>query len=181
MTRKNRRSIVLGIVLTAGFASLAAAQGPIAQQQQQNAPRRAELEQRVRDRIAQVVRRRLQLSDDQMNKLATANRQFDQQRSALVMEERQARVALRTELQAGDNANQQKVSGYLDQLMRLQRRRLDLVESEQRELAKFLTPVQRARYFALQAEIRQRTQQLRDRGPGGRPGMMNPGARRNLR
>jgi hypothetical protein len=180
MTGKHRVSIVLGIVLLAGSASIGRAQAPVARQQD-IAPRRAELEQRVRDRIAQVVRRRLQLSDDQMNKLSAANGQFDQQRAALVRDERQARVALRTELQAGDNANQQKVAVYLDQLMRFQRRRLDLVESEQRELAKFLTPVQRARYFALQAEIRQRTQQLRDRGPGVRPGKMIPGARRNLR
>jgi Spy/CpxP family protein refolding chaperone len=86
---------------------------------------------------------------------------------------------------SADAANQQKVAGLLDQLMRLQRQRLDLVEGEQRELAKFLTPVQRAKYLGLQNQLRQRMQELRDRvGPGamrGRPPMGRPGIRRNLR
>lgn len=168
--------IALAFISIIGLSSVATSQAPL----QQNAPPRAELEQRVRERIAQVVRRRLELTDDQMNKLSAANQQFDRQRASLVGEERQTRIALRGELAAGNGANQQKVAGYLDQLMRMQRRRLDLVENEQRELAKFLTPVQRAKYFALQTEMRQRMQELRDRGPGGRRRLMNPGARRNL-
>ena len=179
MKRLLSRTLLLTSVSIIALSSQASSQ--IAPRENAPGPGRAQLEQRVRDRIADVVRRRLALNDDQMGKLTAANQQFDRQRMALVTEERQARIALRGELAAGDAANQQKVAGYLDQLMRLQRRRLDLVESEQRELGKFLTPVQRARYFALQTEIRQRTQELRDRGPGGRPRLMNPGARRNLR
>ena len=150
---------------------------------QQVAPQRAALEERFRERTADVVRRRLQLNDDQMARLRAANQQFDRQRMALVADERQARQALRAELVAGDAANQQKVSGLLDQLMRVQRRRLDLVENEQRELGKFLTPVQRAKYFGLQNEIRKRMQELRDR-PAARRGIAPLGnlrTRRNLR
>jgi Spy/CpxP family protein refolding chaperone len=139
-----------------------------ARAEQQRDPRRAELERRFRERTAEIVRRRLQLSDDQMARLQTVNKQFDRERSALVAEERQARQSLRAELIASDAANQQKVAKLLDQLMQLQRRRLDLVESEQRELAKFMTPIQRAKYFGLQNEIRNRMQELRERGPGGR-------------
>ena len=137
--------------------------------QQMAAPQRADLERRFRERTAEIVRRRLQLSDDQMARLQAADRQFDQQRMALVTEERQARQSMRAELVAGDAANQQKIANLLDQLMRLQRRRLDLVESEQRELAKFMTPIQRAKYFGLQNEIRKRMQELRERRPGWRP------------
>lgn len=148
-------------------------------------PRRAVLEQRFREQSAELVRRRLQLSEDQMTKLKAANLQLERQRVALMSEERQARMALRSELMSADAANQQKVAGLLDQLMRLQRQRLDLVEGEQRELAKFLTPVQRAKYLGLQNQLRQRMQELRDRvGPGamrGRPPMGRPGIRRNLR
>ena len=150
-------------------------------------PARAELERRFRERTAQVVRRRLELNDDQMAKLQASNQQFDQQRMALVAEERQTRQALRAELMAGNGANQQKVNGLLDQLLRLQRRRLDIVDNEQRELAKFLTPVQRAKYFGLQNEMRKRMQELRDRragaevgGAGMRP-LGNPILRRNAR
>lgn len=150
---------------------------------QQVAPQRAALEERFRERTAEVVRRRLELNDDQMARLKATNQQFDRQRMGLVGEERQARQALRAELVAGDAANQQKVAGLLDQLMRLQRRRLDLVENEQREIGKFLTPVQRAKYLGLQTEIRKRLEELRDR-PGARRGVAPQGnlrPRRNLR
>jgi len=154
------RIIIVAASIAGASASLSA---------QQVAPERAALEERFRERTAEVVRRRLQLNDDQMARLRATNQQFDRQRTALVADERQARQALRAELVAGDAANQQKVAGLLDQLMRVQRRRLDLVESEQRELGKFLTPVQRAKYFALQNEIRKRVEELRDR-PGPRRG-----------
>jgi hypothetical protein len=166
------------LILVAGSTSRMQAQGGA---RQDVAPQRAELEQRLRQRIAEVVRRRLELNDDQMARLATVNQQLDRQRMALLGEERQARIALRTEMQAGNSANQQKVATLLDQLLRLQRRRLDLVENEQRELAKFLTPVQRAKYFGLQNEIRKRMQELRDRPPAARRRMLGPGARRNIR
>lgn len=149
------------------------------------APGRAMLEQRFRERTADLVRRRLQLNDDQMMRLRGANQQFERQRVALMSEERQARMALRSEIMSGDAANQQKVAGLLDQLMRLQRQRLDLVANEQRELEKFMTPVQRAKYLGLQNQLRKRTEELRDRavdgGTAGRPLMRRPGLRRNLR
>ena len=160
MSKHRSRFIIVVALIAAASASVSA---------QQVAPERAALEERFRERTAEVVRRRLQLNDDQMARLRTTNQQFDRQRTALVADEREARQALRAELVAGDAANQQKVAGLLDQLMRVQRRRLDLVESEQRELGKFLTPVQRAKYFALQNEIRKRVEELRDR-PGPRRG-----------
>ncbi|HUQ19311.1 MAG TPA: hypothetical protein VM099_06825, partial [Gemmatimonadaceae bacterium] len=100
---KTSRIVAFACALIIGLSSGALSQaGP-----RQNMPPRAELEQRVRDRIAQVVRRRLELNDDQMNKLSVANQQFDRQRTALVTEERQTRIALRGELAAGNGANQQ--------------------------------------------------------------------------
>ena len=173
-----RKSLAFtALLFVAGFANRIEAQGS---PRQDVPPQRAELEQRLRQRTAEVVRRRLELNDDQMARLATVNQQLDKQRMALVGEERQARIALRTEMQAGNGANQQKVATLLDQMLRLQRRRLELVENEQRELAKFLTPVQRAKYFGLQNEIRQRMQELRDRPPAARRRMLAPGARRNI-
>ncbi|MEP6906010.1 MAG: hypothetical protein ABI875_07980, partial [Gemmatimonadales bacterium] len=133
------------------------------------AQRRAELERAFRERTAEVVRRQLKLDDNQMTRLQAANQDFDRQRSALAGDERQTRQALRAELLAGDAANQQKVATYLDQMLRFQRRRIDIQENEQRELGKFLTPVQRAKYFGLQAQLRKRMMELRDRtgaGPG---------------
>src|SRR5437764_10840866 len=163
---------VAGILIVGSSKSLTAQATSVLVQPQatQVPPARAELERRFRERTAEIVRRRLDLNDDQMAKLQASNREFEQQRLALVSEERQARQALRAELLAGNAANQQKVNGLLDQLLRLQRRRLDCVDNEQRELAKFLTPVQRAKYFGLQNEMRRRAQELRDAAQGGTGG-----------
>lgn len=146
------------------------------------AQQRAVLERQFRERTGELVRRQLQLNDDQMNRLQATNSQFEPQRVALVMQERQTRQALRAEMMKKDAANQQKVGGLLDQLVSLQRQRVDLVASEQRELGKFLTPVQRAKYFGLQGQLRKKMQELRDRRPA-RAGQGSPllGPRRSRR
>jgi len=87
-------------------------------------------------------------------------------RSAPRREEMQTRKAMREELLAGDNANVSKVADLLEQMPRLERRRIELMEQEQRELSKFLSPVQRARYFALQDELRRNMQELQRRRMG---------------
>ena len=136
-------------------------------------PRRAELERRFHERTGEIVRRRLNLNADQMARLQTVNKSFESQRVSLAMRERETRRALRDELMSSANPNQGKVAELLDQMLRVQRQRLDLVESEQRELAKFLTPVQRARYFGLQNQMRRRMQELQERGQMRRGGIRN--------
>jgi Spy/CpxP family protein refolding chaperone len=88
-----------------------------------------------------------------MKKLQAANSQFEKQRGDLMLREREVRRELRQQIVAGDKANQNRVAQLLDQTMVLERQRLDLVQNEQRELAKFLTPVQRAKLFGLQNEL----------------------------
>jgi len=158
-------------------------------QQGQQGARRQMLEQRLRERTGDLVRRRLQLTDDQMAKLQTTNRQFEQQRMSLIGKERDVRQELRRQLTSG-TADQNRVGVLLDQAMQLERQRLDVMQSEQRELAKFLTPVQRAKLFGLQNELRRRAQELRNgqmqrKGQGQmegqrpmRPGQLRPGAPR---
>ena len=146
-------------------------------------PARQELERRFRERSADIVRRELQLNDNQMSRLQAVNKQFETQRVGLFAEERRARQALRAELTA-TNPNQQKVAALLDQLMAVSRRRFDIQASEQGELAKFLTPVQRAKYLGLQNQLRQRLEEVQRRGgQRGRrfPPMRAPGGKRDFR
>lgn len=124
--------------------------------------RREMLEQRLRERTGELVRRQLHLTDDQMTRLQASNRQSEQQRVALVSKERDVRRELRQQIMSGDAVNQDRVAQLLDQSMQLERQRLDLVQNEQRELAKFLTPVQRAKLFGLQTELRRRVQAMRN-------------------
>ncbi|HJU89699.1 MAG TPA: Spy/CpxP family protein refolding chaperone [Gemmatimonadaceae bacterium] len=131
--------------------------------------RRAEVEQRVRQQFARVVKERLALTDEQLRQLGETSRKYEARRRLLLEQERDARMGLRQELVAGDDkANQQRVSRLLDQLIAVQRQRIELVEQEQRELASFLTPVQRAKFAAMQEQLRKRMQERarnRQQGP----------------
>jgi Spy/CpxP family protein refolding chaperone len=140
-------------------------------------PNRVALEQRFREQSAKVAQQRLGLTDAQLAQLAQSNARFAPQQNQLVVQERETRRQLRLEMTAGNQANQQRVSALLDDALRLQKQRIALVEMEQKDLARFLTPVQRAGYLALQAQVRKRAQELardnatKGQGVGPRQGM----------
>jgi TolA-binding protein len=127
---------------------------------------RAALEQQFRERTARLTKQRLGLTDAQLDKLEKTNARFAPQLRQLGVQERDIRQQLRQEMMAGNSANQQRVSDLLDGAIRLQKQRISIVEAEQKELAGFLTPVQRARYIALQMQFRKRAEELA--GKGGR-------------
>jgi protein CpxP len=125
---------------------------------------RAALEQQFRERTAKLTKQRLGLTDAQLDRLERTNARFAPQLRQLGAQEREIRQQLRQELMAGNSANQQHVSDLLDGAIRLQKQRIAIVETEQKELAGFLTPVQRARYIALQAQFRKRAEELSGQG-----------------
>jgi protein CpxP len=141
---------------------------------------RGGLERQFRERLAEVVRRRLNLNDAQMRQLGQVNDRFERQRMLLLRDERQVRQALRAEVLAGDSANQSRVSDLLDQALKIQQRRLDLTSQEQHDLSAFMTPVQRAMYFGIQDDLRRRMEELRQNRQDRqrRPGALGLGGRR---
>lgn len=122
---------------------------------------RALLERQLRQRLAAVVRQRLQLTDQQFAQLAAVNRKYESQRGSLLQQEVGLRTELRGELLRGDQADQAHVNALLDQIMKVQQSRLALGHDEQRELAGFLTPVQRAKFAAIQEQVRRRVNAMR--------------------
>src|SRR5215210_30238 len=120
---------------------------------------RAALEQQFRERTARLTKQRLGLTDAQLDRLEKTNAKFAPQLRQLGVEERQVRQQLRQEMMAGNSANQQRVSDLLDGALRIQKQRIGIVEAEQKELAAFLTPLQRAHYIALQMQFRKRAQE----------------------
>lgn len=137
--------------------------------------RREALEQRVRQRMAAVVQQRLGLNAEQMRRLGEVNRDTEAQRRLLQEQERDVRVGLRAEVVRGDSANQDRVARFVDQLIDVQRRRIELLSREQRALAAFMTPVQRAQYLAIQDQVRRRVEEMRGRpGRGQRRGPPMP-------
>lgn len=144
-------------------------------------PRRDELERRFRQRLDVIVKERLELTDDQHGRLREVASRTENARRTLRREEYAARMAMRRELLAGARANETRVAELLDGMPVLERRRLDLLEQEQRELAKFLSPLQRARYFALQDELRRGMQELQWRRLSGPDSAAAGGDARGMR
>jgi hypothetical protein len=138
-------------------------------------PRRAELEQQIRQRMARMLKERVGLDDAQFEKTVAVNRRFDERRRALVEQERDVRIGMRQEVMLEEQANQDRVARLLDQAIQVQRLRLQLMEDEQRALAEFLTPVQRAKYMAVQEQIHRALEEMRRPGAGRAPGARRPG------
>lgn len=144
-------------------ASTAGAQS-FAQPGRDNPQRRAALEQQFRERGEQLVRERLNLTPDQMGKLRDVNTRLSGRRQALTQQERTARLALRQELARGKGADQTRVSQLMAQGDALQQQRTQLRQDEQKELSAFLTPVQQAQYYGLQAQLRAKMREMRQQG-----------------
>jgi hypothetical protein len=108
-----------------------------------------------------------------MAQLERTSRTYDERRRALAVEERAQRQTLRQQLLLTDAAaDHDRNAKALDRLHQLQRERIDLQIAEQREFAGFMTPLQRARYAALQEQLRRRVDSLRRARPdsaGRRP------------
>jgi len=139
---------------------------------------RALLQRQVRQAWIGNVRRQLNLNNEQMRTLNQVNTKYERQRGDIQRDERQARLGLKAAMEdtaAGDqNA---RIEQQMNVLVGAQRRRADLFENEQKELAAFLTPLQRARYSVLQERLAQRLQQLRQNqqeAPAGPPPPENP-------
>jgi hypothetical protein len=126
---------------------------------------REALERQFRERLAAVIKARLGLTDEQMRQLSEVNAKYEKLRADLVRRDRANRLAMREELMQRTNPNQDRVNQLLLEARRLARERLDLSDAEQDELAKFLTPVQRAMYFGMQEQMRMQIERFR----GGTP------------
>lgn len=169
MTRLLRLTAI-GLVLT---ASVTRAQPVRAPEANANRP---ELEQQFRARVAKLAQDRIGLTDAQMAQLEQSNARFAPQLSRVAAQERETRRALRAELTSAGQPNQQRVSDLLDVSLQLQKQRIAIVENEQKDLARFMTPVQRARYIALQQQFRRRAQELarQNEGKGAGSGVQRP-------
>jgi hypothetical protein len=139
-----------------------------------NQPKPRLVVDRLQARIDEVLRQRLQLTDDQFGKLRALNARLDAERKSVRQEEAQTRKALRNELLPGVIPNEGHVAELLDQLPVVERKRIALQEREQKEMAGFMQPAQRARYFALQDEIRRGLQDAQRRRVAGDSAYVRP-------
>jgi Spy/CpxP family protein refolding chaperone len=165
---------ILTLVVACAFAGAAT---PLPAQGAIDAPPRPAVQQLQR-RVLEVVQRTLGATDYQMRQLVEVNRRYESQRRALGQKDREARAVIRAEVLRDSLADQDKVARTLDELVDVQRQRLDLFAREQQDLARFLTPVQRAKFATLQEALRKRVEQLRQRR---QENGLAPAQRRRLR
>lgn len=128
-------------------------------------PNRVALERQFRQALALVTRRQLGLDNAKMAQLMRVDQRFERQRRSLTQRQRQTRLALRAAMADSSPTAQTTIAQQLDTLLSLERQRIDMLEAEQKELATFLTPLQRAKYQALQERLRRRLEDLRVGGP----------------
>lgn len=177
--------VMLGLCLTIGAGVPAMAQGVtpreqrlerqrirqqrrqemLGQQQPGANANRQQLVQALQRKVYQVVKTRVGLDDGQMQKLQGVNRQFAPRRKQLNEQERALRQSLRAEMTSA-SPDQQKIEQEWKQLRGLQRQRLDILDEEDAQLASFMTPLQRARYHAIQEQVRRQVEQRAAGGAG---------------
>ncbi len=163
-----------------GLGLVIALAAPLAAQRRQVVPDSAQrpLVQALQRRVLEVVQRKLGATDEQMRHLVEVSRRYEGERRELNQRDREARQSIRAEVLRDSLADQDRVSRMLDQLVDVQRRRLDVFAREQHDLAGFLTPVQRAKYATLQQVLRKKVEQLRQNRQEQK---LSPAERRRLR
>ncbi len=167
-----RRTIALAVIgLMAMGAGLDAQGRPGAATPE----RRQQLEMQLRRGLWRVAKQRVGFTDEQMTRLESTTQRFDTRRRSLADDERTQRQILRREVLADSSANDAALGAALDRVYLLQRQRADLLIEEQREFAAFMTPVQRAKFMALQEQLRRRAETLREARPAGAMGRRAPG------
>jgi periplasmic protein CpxP/Spy len=142
---------------------------------------RARLESEIRRGFARAVKQRVGLTDAQITRLVPVTQRYEQQRRQLQMRERDTRVTLRNLMTGSQTPDSAQVDRLLKTLVDIPKERAALLEAEQRDLATIMSPVQRARFMAMQDQIRRRLEQMRQRrapmfdgGPPGPPPKQPP-------
>jgi Spy/CpxP family protein refolding chaperone len=134
------------------------------------------LRAQIEERFAQHVQQELRLTADQAAKLRASQERFGTRRRALLRQQVERRMALQDQMQPGVAANADSVKKLMDGMQAGRAEMLKIDQDEDREMAGYLTPVQRARYQEMRERFHRRVNEMRAerRGQVGRAG---PGAR----
>ncbi len=132
-------------------------------------PRARQLQALIEQRFGERVQAELGLTDQQMDRLRTAERSSRDRHMALQDREQDLRRAVNDQLKPGVAANPDSLSRLLDAIAQNHVARAQEEQQELRDLAQFLTPVQRARLLIMRQRLMQRVQQIRE-------GRWNPSA-----
>jgi len=143
------------------------------------------LRTQIEDKFRGRVQEELKLSPDQVTKLRATQERYNGRRRTVMQQQLERRRALEDQMQPGIAANSDSVRKLMDGIQTGRAEMLRIEQDQDREMAGYLTPVQRARYQQMRERLMQRIGEMRmerreTRGmrPGMRPGMVpRPGVR----
>jgi hypothetical protein len=137
--------------------------------------------QQMQARMGNMLKQRFGFSDAQATKFSETNQKFAERARLLGEQDRDVRMALRDEMLRADSARPSQLSALLDTQATVRRQRADVVDAREKELASYLTPLQRAKLSNARGAMRGRGG-MRDGhsrmragmrpGMGGRGGMI---------
>jgi hypothetical protein len=161
---------VIAVALPVGLA----AQNPGDSGVASDSVRLESLRQEILDRYRTRAHEVLNLSTDQAGRFDSTQAHAWVERRDLMLQRQRINMALRWQLRPGVAANPDSVNTLLDSRRRVSESLFRVDDQEDRDMAGFLTPVQRAQYQEFRQRFRERVAEVLR---GGRPGMMRPGMR----
>ena len=164
------RNLQQGLALVLALSTVAAAQDPGrgGRGRRGNPGGRDSLNAVVGQAIDRAIRTQLQATDDQLAKMRQIEQRFRPRRVEIDREEQQTRRELRQAMLDTANVNQALIGQLLDKMVAFPGRRAALMVDEDKALAEVLSPLQRAKFHAIQEQIRRRVDQGRGGPPPGR-------------
>ena len=175
----------LWLALSVAAATTLAAQNPADSGMADDSAHLENLRQEVAGRFRTRAHQLLGLSPDQAVKFDSAQSRAWAQRRQYMLDRRRINMALQEQMRPGVAANSDSVSKLLDARRQVTQALFKVDDQEDREMAGFLSPVQRAQYQEFRQRFRERIAEVvrNNRGgirPGLRPGM-RPGVGRRPR
>jgi DNA anti-recombination protein RmuC len=139
------------------------------------------LRQQIQDRFAERIKAEIGLTDQQLARLRATSTTYGSRRRDLAAQERTLRSALADQMRPGVAANQDSVSKLTDGLVNLRASYAQTLRDENREMAQYLTPVQRSQVLAMRERLTQRIREIREQRQGRREMMQEMHERREQR
>jgi Spy/CpxP family protein refolding chaperone len=158
---------VLGLAVAPALAAQDSAGPP-------DSVQRERLQEEIDRRFGQVVQQRLGLTGDQSARLRATEERFRARRRAILRQQLALRFALDGQMRPGQAADADSVRRLMDGIQANRAELFRLEQDQDREMAGYLTPVQRAQYQMLRERLLARLQEVRrerglGRGQGVRP------------
>ena len=166
------KHLVLLFVL-AGAPAAAAQEPPAPPEGRGDSVRVERLRIEIERRFAERVQVELGLSGDQATKLRATQERFGARRRELLRQQFLHREALQRQMRPGVGANAESVRVHMDGMQAGRAGLVQLEQDEDREMAGYLTPVQRAQFQFMRQRFLERVNEMR-RERQMRPGMQRP-------